>query len=364
MQGKVISEVLIDQRTFDLFVCLDEHTGKSLESLSRMSLALPEGGTTPLSSVASICPAGGPNTINREQVRRRLVVQCNTAGRGLVDVVQDIQSRLKPIQESLPAGYFIEYGGQFESQQTASRRIAALLAVSLVECFSCSTRCSVPSNFALQVMSAIPMALIGAVAASRPDWPDLDDRQHGRVYFPVRHRHSKWNSASGSLLAPGSLRRGNLVAADDCPRGSGTSRPGVDDRGSRRESGWPLWCWLQASRARRYYIPWPRLSLAASSAARSWSSLSVPPFSGLSVSRRASESRRTRQAKTTCRGMLPKASACATRLNHFRDPTGLSWPVQRTMKIIIFCQERIDRHIGEESQAGTEVHQCDVLNME
>ena len=65
----------------------------------------------------------------------RIVVQCNTAGRGLVDVVQDIKRRLEPIERSLPTGYFIEYGGQFESQQSASRVIAVLFAVSLVGIF-------------------------------------------------------------------------------------------------------------------------------------------------------------------------------------------------------------------------------------
>ena len=112
MHGKVVSEVLQGQRTFDLFVRLDERYRENLEALSRLSLDLPEGGTTPLSSVATIYQAGGPNTINREQVRRRIVLQCNTAGRGLVDVVRDIQdaaqadpgSRCPPATSSSTAG--------------------------------------------------------------------------------------------------------------------------------------------------------------------------------------------------------------------------------------------------------------------
>ncbi len=165
MHGRVVSEVLQGQRTFDLFVRLDERFRENLESLSRMSLDLPEGGTTPLSSVATIYQAGGPNTINREQVRRRIVLQCNTAGRGLVDVVRDIQTRLKPLQESLPAGYFIEYGGQFQSQQTASRMIAVLFTLSLAGMFLVLYTMFRSVNFALQVMAALPMAFIGAVAA-------------------------------------------------------------------------------------------------------------------------------------------------------------------------------------------------------
>ena len=165
MHGKVVSEVLQGQRTFDLFVRLDEPFRENLESLSRMSIELPEGGSVPLSSVARIYPAGGPNTINREQVRRRVVLQCNTAGRGMVDVVHDIQQRLKPIQQSLPTGYFIEYGGQFQSQQTASRRIAVLFLVSLVGMFLVLYTMFRSINFSLQVMAALPMAFLGAVAA-------------------------------------------------------------------------------------------------------------------------------------------------------------------------------------------------------
>ncbi len=165
MHGRVISEVLQGQRTFDLFVRLEERYRENLEALSRMSLDLPEGGTTPLSSVARIYQAGGPNTINREKVRRRIVLQCNTAGRGLVDVVRDIQTRLEPLQKSLPTGYFIDYGGQFQSQQTASQMIAVLFTLSLAGMFLVLFTMFRSVNFALQVMAALPMAFIGAVGA-------------------------------------------------------------------------------------------------------------------------------------------------------------------------------------------------------
>jgi len=165
MHGSVVSEVLQGQRTFELFVRLDERYRENLDALGRMSLDLPEGGTTPLEAVATIYPADGPNTINREQVRRRIVLQCNTAGRGLVDVVQDIQTRLRPVQESLPTGYFLEYSGQFQSQQTASRMIAVLFLLSLAGMFLVLFTMFRSMNFSLQVMAALPMAFIGAVAA-------------------------------------------------------------------------------------------------------------------------------------------------------------------------------------------------------
>jgi CzcA family heavy metal efflux pump len=165
MHGRVISEVLQGQRTFDLFVRLDEPFRQDAEAVNRMSLELPEGGTTPLESVARIYDAGGPNTINREQVRRRVVLQCNTSGRGLVDVVRDIQQSLQPIQERLPTGYFIEYGGQFQSQQSASRMIGVLFIISLAGMFLVLFTMFRSVNFSLQVMAALPMAFIGAVAA-------------------------------------------------------------------------------------------------------------------------------------------------------------------------------------------------------
>ena len=165
MNGQVVSEVLDGQRKFDLMVRLDEPYREDLETLRRLTIHLPNGGTTKLGSVAHIYRGGGPNTINREQVRRRIVLQCNVGDRGLVDVVEDIKQRLSPIEESLPDGYFIEYGGQFESQQSASQMITILFAISLVGMFLVLYTMFRSANLALQVMVALPMAFIGSVAA-------------------------------------------------------------------------------------------------------------------------------------------------------------------------------------------------------
>lgn len=164
MNGETVSEVLLGQRTFDLMVRMDERYRENMETLKRLSIDLPNGGSTPLASLARIYPYSGPNTINREKVRRRIVVQCNVSGRGLVDVVQEIQRRQKPIIESLPAGYFVEYGGQFESQRSASRVIGILFVVSMLGVFMVLYTLFGSANFALQVMVALPMAFIGSVA--------------------------------------------------------------------------------------------------------------------------------------------------------------------------------------------------------
>ncbi|MCG8450438.1 MAG: efflux RND transporter permease subunit [Pirellulales bacterium] len=165
MQGEVVSQVLEGQRTFDLLVRLGEEFREDLAALKRLQIDLPGGGSVKLEDVARVYKAAGPNMINREQVRRRIVVQCNVTGRGLVDVVSDIKKRLAPIVAELPAGYFVEYSGQFESQQTASRTIAILFVVSLVGMFLVLFKMFHSANLALQVMVAAPMAFIGSVAS-------------------------------------------------------------------------------------------------------------------------------------------------------------------------------------------------------
>jgi len=165
MHGTVVSQVLVGERTFDLLVRLDESYRENLDAIRRLSVTLPTGGTTSLESVAKIYEADGPNTINREQVRGRIIIGCNTAGRGLVDVVRDIKAKIKPIERDLPNGYFIEYGGQFQAQQSASRVIAVLFVVSLVGMFLVLYTMFRSANLALQVMAALPMAFIGSVAA-------------------------------------------------------------------------------------------------------------------------------------------------------------------------------------------------------
>ena len=165
MNGSVVSEVLLGQRTFELLVRLDEPVREDLDAVRRLSIDLPDGTTTSLGSLARIYRDWGPNTINREDVRRRIVIQCNTSGRGLVDVVRDIKTRIAPIERSLPTGYFVQFGGQFESQRSASRKIAIYFAGAIVGMFLVLNAMFRSANLALQVLVALPMAFIGSVAA-------------------------------------------------------------------------------------------------------------------------------------------------------------------------------------------------------
>ncbi|MBN8602593.1 MAG: efflux RND transporter permease subunit [Planctomycetes bacterium] len=165
MNGKVASEVLDGMRTFDLTVRMQENYREDINALRRLPIQLPEGGTVPLGNVARIYESGGPNTVNRENVRRRVVIQCNVADRGVVDVVQDIRKIIAPVIATLPAGYYPTYEGQFQSQQSASRVIGILFALSLVGVFLVLYTLFRTANLALQVMAALPMAFIGSVAA-------------------------------------------------------------------------------------------------------------------------------------------------------------------------------------------------------
>ncbi len=163
MNGKVVSQVLLGQRTFDLLIRLDEPFRQDESKIRRLAVALPDGGFVPLESLANVFDSSGPNVINREQVRRRIVLQANVAGRGVVDVVEEIQQLLSDVE--LPSGYFLEYGGEFQSEQAAARRLAVFSIVILLGVFLLLQMLFGNVNFALQVMVALPAAFVGAVVA-------------------------------------------------------------------------------------------------------------------------------------------------------------------------------------------------------
>lgn len=162
--GETVSEVLEDQKRFALVVLLEEEARADLERIGELLIDVPSGEQIPLGMLAAVRPAMGPNQILRENVRRRIVVQCNTSGRDLGSVVGDVRKAIgEKIQ--LPSGYFIEYGGQFESQQQASRRIALLSIVSLAGMALVLFMHFRSVNLVLLVLLNIPFALVGSVLA-------------------------------------------------------------------------------------------------------------------------------------------------------------------------------------------------------
>jgi HME family heavy-metal exporter len=169
MMGRVVSQVLEGEASFDLVVRFDDAYRRDQAALESLAIELPAGGSVPLADVAAVLPNRyGPNEINREDGRRRIVVQCNAEGRPLSDVRDDIQAALAPLAKKLPEygrGYYIEYGGQFESEEAATRLLLILSGISLAGILLVLYTLFRSVNLALQVMAALPMAAIGAVAA-------------------------------------------------------------------------------------------------------------------------------------------------------------------------------------------------------
>ena len=165
LQGEVVSQVLEGQRRFDLLVRLEEGYRTDYANLGRLRIDLPNGrGQIELRELADIGPGTGPNAVNRENARRRMVIRCNTQDRDLASAVMEIQQRVDS-QIKLPEGYFIEYGGQFESQQRATRTIVVLAGVSVVGMFVVLMLLFPSVRVVLQILNALPTAFIGGVLA-------------------------------------------------------------------------------------------------------------------------------------------------------------------------------------------------------
>ena len=165
LQGEVVSQVLEGQRRFDLLVRLEEDYRTDYANLGRLRIDLPnDRGQIELRELADIGPGTGPNAVNRENARRRMVIRCNTQDRDLASAVKEITRRVDS-QIDLPEGYFIEYGGQFESQQRASRTIVVLAGVSIVGMFVVLMLLFPSVRVVLQILNALPTAFIGGVLA-------------------------------------------------------------------------------------------------------------------------------------------------------------------------------------------------------
>lgn len=166
MAGEVVSQVYEQGKTFNLVVRADEANRGSMERIRDLIINDGEGNPIPLSYVADVVSSSGPNTINRENVKRKIVISANTDGRDLRSVVNDIRERVDASIE-LPEGYHIEYGGQFESEQAASRTLLLTSLMSIVVIF---LLLYMEFHNPLQsgvVLLNLPLALIGGVFALR-----------------------------------------------------------------------------------------------------------------------------------------------------------------------------------------------------
>lgn len=164
LNGRVVSQAIEGARRYDVAVRFDDASRNSIDALRNVTIDTPQGTQIPISAVATIENLPGPNQILRENAKRRIVIGANVAERDLGSVAQEIQQKIGA-QVSLPEGYFIEYGGQFEATREATRTLSLLTIFSLVAIFFLLIKALGDWRSALQVMINIPLALIGAVIA-------------------------------------------------------------------------------------------------------------------------------------------------------------------------------------------------------
>lgn len=162
LNGRIVSQVLEQQQLLDLVVWLKEDARNNLDLINNLLIDTPSGQKIPLAQLAQVTFGTGPNTINREKVSRLLVVSANVSGRDLGSVVEEIQTQIAKMV-TLPSGYFIEYGGQFESEQRASYNLLVFggIAIAVIAVLMYFAVKSVAGM--LMILVNLPLALVGGV---------------------------------------------------------------------------------------------------------------------------------------------------------------------------------------------------------
>ena len=164
LAGESVSQVYEKGKSFDLTVRVKDDLRDEMEKIRNLMIDTGSGQKIPLSYVAEVRSAMGPNTISRENVKRKIVISANVADRDLRSVVNDIQERVDA-SVKLPEGYHIEYGGQFESEQAASRTLALTSFMSIVVIFLLLYHEFRSVKESAIILINLPLALIGGVFA-------------------------------------------------------------------------------------------------------------------------------------------------------------------------------------------------------
>lgn len=163
-QGKTASQIIQGQQSFDLVVRVQDTIRSNIEQIRNTPIATSSGALIPLHQIASVDLERSINSINHENGQRRIVVSANVQGRDLGSTVKEMQEAVRTNMQ-LPQGYFVEWGGQFESQQSASRLILLLSLFSFAGIFLVLYSHFKSWQIAVQIMLNIPLALIGSVIA-------------------------------------------------------------------------------------------------------------------------------------------------------------------------------------------------------
>lgn len=162
--GKEVSQIIEGQQSFDLVLRVSDSVRTSIEQIKNTPIATAGGALIPLSQIATVELENSINAVNHENTQRRIVVSGNVQGRDLGSTVEEMRAKVKE-QMQLPQGYYVEWGGQFESQQSATRLITVLSLFSFAGIFLVLYSHFKSWQIALQIMLNIPLALIGSVIA-------------------------------------------------------------------------------------------------------------------------------------------------------------------------------------------------------
>lgn len=164
LAGEIVSQIYEEGKSFNLVVRTPDDVRDQIEKIRNLMIDTGDGRKIPLQYVADVVSTMGPNTISRENVKRKIVISANTAGRDLRSIVNDIQERVDK-QIKLPEGYHIEYGGQFESEQAASRTLLLTSLMSIVVIFLLLYNEFRSVKQSGVILLNLPLALIGGVFA-------------------------------------------------------------------------------------------------------------------------------------------------------------------------------------------------------
>ncbi|MDZ4792992.1 MAG: efflux RND transporter permease subunit [Bacteroidota bacterium] len=162
--GKVVSQILDGQKTFDIVLRTDDSTRKNIDAIKNTQIATPDGSLIPLEQIAKVELENSISSVNHENTQRRIVVSANVQGRDLGSTVKEMQEKVKK-ELKLEEGYYLQWGGQFESQQSASKLITILSIFSVAGIFLVLYSHFKSTRIVLQIMLNIPLALIGSVVA-------------------------------------------------------------------------------------------------------------------------------------------------------------------------------------------------------
>lgn len=162
--GKVTGQVLDGPKTFDILLRVENNERIDIDRIKAAEISDAQGNAVPLGQVADIAYTSAINSISHENTLRRIVISCNVQGRDLGSTVKELQTKVAQ-QVKLPTGYFVQYGGQFESQQEATSLIGLLSIFSILGIFLVLYSHFKSSRIVLQIMLNVPLALIGSVVA-------------------------------------------------------------------------------------------------------------------------------------------------------------------------------------------------------